>query len=707
MVINFRIPKFSKAVLTLVLLVSTFSASASYPFVFGGVNDDDPTLGLNIDSNSDNPETMAVGGNGYLYIGGDFLGADINFSANFTNNNSLVSSTIETQVNEYTDDAFIAAYKANTELQWVVSLQSADNSRVYAVTADDSGNVYATGYFNSTVQGSMQLNRISSNGVVTQLGSFSTTANHEMAFILKLSPSGSLTWFKILDGSGADSESAGRAIAIDDAENVYVGGEFRDEIDFDPNANSTLISSNDGEDDDNSDAFVIKLSNSGSLLWVKTLGGENSGDQINDMAIDSANNALYIGGTLSSDSDGVNLDGDINTLEFDSESPAGATDNSGTESDYDFGFVQKIQTTDGNLVWSRVFLADDCVEDSNSSVSTITLNLADNSVFVAGNFDNLIDFDPSFTANRTNGSSGDEDLFFVKLDASGNYLWHGVLGNQAGNTDEGIDAIHFGNDKLYISGDYSGVSIVGSGTAAGISTWANNIPASNGDQDALLLQLNASDGSFVWARNFGGTDYDTGDSFAQDSDNNVYFAGQFKNTIDLDPSVSVLNATTKDGIGSGGRDAFVVKLSESGGLITAVSNPPVAIANAIFNYVQQNQWGKVEGADSYDLNGESLNFTWRQVEGPQLTILTDDEELTFVAPFVDELVRITVELVVSNATFKSQPIEVSFFVGPDSKAEFDLADIAEKSDGGALGYAVMFLLLLVAMRRGVKASTRK
>jgi hypothetical protein len=697
---EFQRPLILKISVFFILLTCAFSVSASFPFVFGGVNDEDPTLGVDIDSNSDNPQSMAVGGNGLLYIGGDFLGEDINFSANFSRNASLVTSALNSAGNEFTDDGFISAYKANTQLQWVVALQGNGSDSVVALTADDSGNVYATGSFRSSSAGAMKLNRISAKGVVTLLGDFSTADDWYKAYIMKLSPTGTLIWFMVLDGDETDSYSEGQAIAIDNNDNVYVAGDFADEIDFDPSGNNTDISSNDGERSENGDAFILKLSENGSLIWVKTLGSENDGDIIDQILVDSVNNALYIGGTFSSDSDGVNTDGD-GILDFDSEDPAGATDDSGTHSGDNFGFVQKLQTTNGNLIWSKAFLADN-EDGSVSAVSSIALNSDDSSLFIAGSFDGNIDFNPDLTTTNIGSSIdglGDEDLFFVKLDAAGNYVWHGVIGNQAKNTDEGIDDIHFGNDLLYISGDYSGVTLVGSGSAADIAVWTDNIPASNGDQDALLLQLNASDGSFVWARNFGGSDYDTGDSFAQDSANNIYFSGQFKNTIDLDPTIKVINATTKDGVGSGGRDAFVIKLSESGGLITQNSNPPIAKATVLTSYVQQNQWGKVDGSGSYDINGNTITFAWRQLAGPRLIILKDNEELTFMTPFVTEITPIIIELIVSNGTLESSPILVTFDIGPDTAAEFDVVEIVETSDGGSFSFFSVFLLTLIALRR--------
>ena len=696
--------KFLKLSVVLMVLTTAFTANASFPFVFGGVNDKDPGVGKNIDSNSDNPHAMTIGGNDILYIGGDFLGENINFSANFSMNSSLVTSTLEDGDLEYSDDGFIAAYKANSDLQWVVAIQGRDSDRVWGIASDDTGNVYATGRFRSTGAGDMKLNRISTAGVVTPLATFSTADDGYKAFIMKLSPTGALIWFKVLDGNQAFSYSFGQSIDVDNSGNVYVGGGFSDDIDFDPSINgSTVIKSNNDEFDWKEDGFVLKLSATGELQWVKTLGGAQN-DSVRRVVVDSANNVLYLAGRSESDFAGINLDGNIATLEFDSTPAAGLVDGSGTDSGDDFSFVQKLNAANGNLIWNKAFLADVSNDDSDNSISAIAVNFADGSLFVTGYFDDTVDFNPASNVSHSSSSqTGDEDLFFVKLDTNGNYLWHGVLGNPAGS-DEGPDAIHFGNNKLYISGDYSGAALVGSGTAANIATWDSMIPHSNGGQDALMLQLDPVDGDFIWARNFGGTDYDTGDSFAQDSQNNVYFAGQFRNTIDLDPTVGVINFTAQDGVGTRGRDAFVVKLTENGGLIVPqTSQPPVAVAKAIYEYVQQNQWGKIDGAESYDLNGEAISFEWKQIAGPRLTILnSDDDELTFIAPFVTANVSVTVELVVSNSSFSSEPIQVTFTVGPDEKLVVAVNGEEVDSDGGSMGIFALSLLTLMAIRRKFK-----
>lgn len=824
-----------KTVIPLFALLFSMSVQASFPFVFGGVNDSDPNAAVDIDSNSDNPESMAFGNNGYLYIGGDFLGKDINFSANFSLTTSLVTSALDTS-GEYSDDGFISAYSNGSLLTWIIAFQGAGTDNVNQVVVGEDGNIYATGKFRSSGAGPMKLNRISTLGVVTQLGTYSTADDSTKAFIAKFSPNGTLIWFKVLDGT-TDGESEGSSIATDANNNVYVVGEFFGEIDFDPSINQHLVSSIDAEDDDNSDGFIVKLDTTGAFQWAKTLGSENDDEEIDSIIVDRADSVIYVGGTFESDSDGINLDDNPNDLEFDPQPAGSSIDGSGASSGGQFALVQKLNAANGNLIWSRVFLADATKDESYSSLSALTYNPADKSVFIVGDFDGTVDFNPALNSVIASSSAGgydDFDAFIVKLDVNGNYVWHGVLGNENGvdETTEGIDAVHFNNDLLYVSGDYSGLALQGAGTANNIANWAANIPSSNGDQDAFLLQLNANDGSFKWVRNIGGTDYDTGDSFAQDSASNIYFAGQFKNTIDLDPSAGILNKTTQDGVGSGGRDAFVVKLSEKGDLVTPVGNlptisappadfeilkntnvsldlsnihvgnddnnpitlyiivqngtlsftdngntigagvsvrlfspqvitltsnsvddindyldlidnikyqtppntvgndvlyfavddgrgidlnniaglttisikanvKPIANAKVLAAYLEENQWGKVDGSLSSDADGDALTFKWKQLEGPKLIVLKNNESFTFITPYLAVKSKVVMQLVVNDGMVDSDPITVDFFINPAGLSEPTTSTevIKTSSSGGSMHFIGLLLLMCMSLKR--------
>lgn len=74
-------------------LGSQANASTGLPFVFGGVNDADTSSVVNIDRNSDDPYALAIDGNGNIFVGGDTLGENINFSANSANPLTVISNS--------------------------------------------------------------------------------------------------------------------------------------------------------------------------------------------------------------------------------------------------------------------------------------------------------------------------------------------------------------------------------------------------------------------------------------------------------------------------------------------------------------------------------------------------------------------------------------------------------------------------------------
>ena len=101
--------------------------------------------------------------------------------------------------------------------------------------------------------------------------------------------------------------------------------------------------------------------------------------------------------------------------------------------------------------------------------------------------------------------------------------------------------------------------------------------ASAGDWDIFVTKLDSS-GNLVWAKRFGGSSTDFGNSIAVDSSGNIYTTGVFSNTVDFDPGVGITNLTS-----AGQYDVFVSKRDSSGNLV----------------------WAKSFGADSSDF-GESI-----------------------------------------------------------------------------------------------------
>jgi len=143
--------------------------------------------------------------------------------------------------------------KGTYEWTWLAQSPSGLFKSVYLndAVADNSGNVYATGYFNSSVN----------------LGSGYITGNGQAMFVVKISNQGELLWHRLFDGSSSEQ---GSAINLDSVGNVIVLGHTRSAtMDFDPTDTGTDVRSLSSHQD----LFVSKISNNGDYLWARRSGG--------------------------------------------------------------------------------------------------------------------------------------------------------------------------------------------------------------------------------------------------------------------------------------------------------------------------------------------------------------------------------------------------------------------------------------------------
>lgn len=178
---------------------------------------------------------------------------------------------------------------------------------------------------------------------------------------------------------------------------------------------------------------------------------------------------------------------------------------------------------------------------------------ASGNVYTIGYFEGTTDFNPGInTYNLT--SAGSNDIYIQKLDASGNFLWAINIGNT--NIDYGFSIALDNAGNVYAAGEFSLTVDFDSGPGVYNLT-------SNGSRDAFILKLDEL-GNFIWARSFGGSSADGINSIAIDASGNVYSAGAFKNTVDLDTGPGVQNETS-----NGSADICVLKLNTTGDFIWA------------------------------------------------------------------------------------------------------------------------------------------
>ena len=320
-------------------------------------------------------------------------------------------------------------------------------------------------------------------------------------------------WAKSFGGSGYNR---GNSITVDASGNVYTTGYFVGTGDFDPGAGTANLTSA-----GLIDIFVQKLDASGNFLWAKSFGG-NSNDVGNSITVDASGN-VYITGYF----DGI--------VDFD---PGAGTANL-TSAGGDDIFVQKLDAS-GNFIWAKSFGGAAYSDVGNS----ITVDASGN-VYTTGVFNETVDFDPGGgTANLT--SAGLMDIFVQKLNASGNFIWAKSFGGASNDLGNSITVDASGNvyttGFFYVTGDFD----PGAGTT--------NLTSVGGD-DIFVQKLDAS-GNFIWAKSFGTTDSDVGNSITVDALGNVYTSGHFSQTIDFDPGAGTTNLTSV-----GINDIFVQKMS--------------------------------------------------------------------------------------------------------------------------------------------------
>lgn len=179
--------------------------------------------------------------------------------------------------------------------------------------------------------------------------------------------------------------------------------------------------------------------------------------------VHAANATIRIGGTGQDEGGAVATDSSGNfyitgyfngTVDFD---PGAGTTNL-TSGSGDEVFVAKYDS-DGDLVWAKHF------NSGGNDVGTgITVDGSGN-VYTTGSFLGTVDFDPGAgTANLT--STGSTDIFVVKLNSSGSYVWAVRAGG--GGADAGNGIALDSSNNVHVTGNYSGNNIdfdPGAGTA--------------------------------------------------------------------------------------------------------------------------------------------------------------------------------------------------------------------------------------------------
>ena len=226
-----------------------FNSSGVFQWVYtaGGSGFDD-SRALALDS-SDNP-----------YITGSYSN-----TVNFGGGNITAANT---------NDLFILKLNSSGTYQDIYTSNIDTTTKGKGLFVDSSGNIYATGTFQNTVN----------------FGGGNITSSGMDIYLLKLNSSFAFQWVKrFASGNGASGQALGLAVTVDDDGNVYSGGQIGGSYNL---GGQSVVSGS------NNDVYIVKHDSSGTFQWSKTFGGSVGGDgtdKAQDIVIDSNDFIITVG----------------------------------------------------------------------------------------------------------------------------------------------------------------------------------------------------------------------------------------------------------------------------------------------------------------------------------------------------------------------------------------------------------------------------
>jgi hypothetical protein len=181
------------------------------------------------------------------------------------------------------EDVFILKFNAAGTRLWATFYGGDKKEGGYGITTDPSGNIFVTGYTEST------------DFPKLNAGTFYQAAlgGNEDAFILKFNNAGTRIWATYYGGSLYD---VGNAICSDAAGNVFITGDTRSSNFPVYNAGTYYQGTMAGD----TDTYVIKFANTGARLWATYYGGADA-DYGNSIITDNYDNIYLAGWTRSAD----------------------------------------------------------------------------------------------------------------------------------------------------------------------------------------------------------------------------------------------------------------------------------------------------------------------------------------------------------------------------------------------------------------------
>jgi uncharacterized delta-60 repeat protein len=318
-----------------------------------------------------------------------------------------------------------------------------------------------------------------------------------------------------------------------------------------------------------SDALIAKFDASGNKVWAKTYGGSDL-DSFSSVTPTPDGGFVAVGYSYSTNGDFPATKGKGDAI------------------------IAKFNAS-GNKLWAKTYGGSD--HDDFSSVTPTP-----DGGFVVVGFSSSTNGD--FPATR----GGISDAIIAKFNASGNRVW---AKNYGGNDDDSFSSVTPTPDGGFVAVGYS------------YST-NGDFPATRGDADAIIAKFNSS-GNKVWAKNYGGSGYDSFASVTPTSDDGFVVVGYSESTNGNFPATK------------GNGDAIIAKFNSQGQLPasnftgwkqqgshwyyykagTKQKNTALSIKGAVYSFsktgAMMTGWAKIKGVWRYHASSGAATKGWKKI----------------------------------------------------------------------------------------------
>lgn len=237
-------------------------------------------------------------------------------------------------------------------------------------------------------------------------------------WVIKIDASGEKQWSRFFGGTFTDTPYD--AIQTNDNGYLIVGSSDSNDVDIKNSKGSY-------------DFWVIKISETGNLIWEKSFGGSQT-DEARGITKSNDGNYIIVGDTRSND--------------LDVKNNKGAADL----------WAIKISPL-GELIWEKSF-------GGSSFDVARSISKTQNGSFIISGSSRSID------GNLT-GNNGQNDAWVIKIDNNGNLKWQKSIGGS--NIDFAYDAVEINNKDIIVVGDSSSSNL--------------DVSNNNGFSDLLIFKI--------------------------------------------------------------------------------------------------------------------------------------------------------------------------------------------------------------------------